>query len=97
MWYVYVSVCVSACVRSGCECYRHNNRMGKVLLCGHTHVTDMLRRNLLYIRDEIKETVITTQQTSPQTITQTLQSGLQKISKEIPTMNTIRRYIKIHK
>ena len=61
-----------------CERRRHNNCKAKIILCGeeiisqtheHTHAADILRQDLLFVREEMKEKAITTQQTSQQIIT----------------------------
>ena len=89
-----------------CERRRHNNCKAKIILCGeeiisqtheHTHAADILRQDLLFVREEMKEKAITTQQTSQQIITQTLQNVSEGVSTQLPAMSTIRRSIRRYK
>ena len=89
-----------------CERRRRNNCKAKITLRGdqiiretheHTHAPDIIRQDLLSLREEMKEQAIKTQQSSQQILCQTLQNVSEGVSSQLPSMSTIRRSIRRYK
>ena len=89
-----------------CERRRRNNCKAKITLRGdqiiretheHTHAPDIIRQDLLSLREEMKEQAIKTQQSSQQILCQTLQNVSEGVSSQLPSMSTIRRSIRKYK
>ena len=89
-----------------CERRRRNNCKAKITLRGdqiiretheHTHAPDIIRQDLLSLREEMKEQAIKTQQSSQQILCQMLQNVSEGVSSQLPSMSTIRRSIRRYK